>query len=489
MANDYDVIVIGGGGAGMCAAIEACDAGARVLLIEAAKQLGGSTALSGGVYYAAGSSVQRAAGIAGDTPGAMFEYYLTLNQHRVDPAVVRVLCDEAAPSLEWLIALGVEFRAQDLYVSGVESVARGHQARGNGAAIAEALERAVRARLAGESETGQSSPQAQRAAGRSPAKSQGGIELALGNRVESLLFRDGAVRGVVARGEEASAASVVLASGGFGQSAELLARHYPEATLSGDWAWCISAPTCVGDGLRMSQQVGASIGGENRGLLLTTPGFTKQLEAHVPGWLVYVNADGRRFVDETAAYAVMSGVIRQNGGRCWAIFDEPARAEAKPSPELADAFASGVIPLNWVADVLAQEAAKGKIHRADSLEALAKRAGIAPGALASTVARYNADCAAGRDAAFFKDGRLMRPVSTPPFYAAEIRPAIVCLTSCGPRITPDARVLDQNERPIPGLYAAGEVTGNVLGERYVGGGNSIANAVVFGRVAGRGAAG
>jgi fumarate reductase flavoprotein subunit len=461
MANDYDVIVIGGGGAGMCAAIEACDAGARVLLIEAAKQLGGSTALSGGVFYAAGTSVQRAAGIEDDTANAMFEYYLTLNQHRVDPEVVRVLCDEAAPGVEWLLSLGIEFRARDLYVSGVESVARGHAAYGNGVAIAAALERAVRARP---------------------------IDIALGNRVEHLLFRDGAVRGVRANGEDATAHSIVLASGGFGQNAELLARHYPDGVASGDWSWCISAATCLGDGLTMSQQVGASIGGHGRGLLLTTPGFSKQLEAHVPGWIVYVNADGRRFVNEMAAYAVMAGVIKEQGGRCWAIFDEATRAAAKPSPELADAFASGVIPLNWVAEVLEREAANGKLARADSLEALAKRAGIAPAALASTIARYNADCAAGRDSAFFKDARELRPVATPPFYAAEIRPAIVCLTSCGPRITPDARVLDQNERPIPGLFAAGEVTGNVLGERYVGGGNSIANAVVFGRVAGRSAA-
>jgi fumarate reductase flavoprotein subunit len=463
MANDYDVIVIGGGGAGMCAAIEAHDAGAHVLLVEASQQLGGSTALSGGVYYAAGTSVQRAAGVEGDSADAMFEYYMTLNQWRVDPAVARRLCDGAAPGVEWLLSLGVEFRPQALYKSGVESVPRGHQAHGNGAGIAARLERAVRARP--------------------------GIELALGNRVESLLFRDGAVRGVRARGEDATAASVVLASGGFGHSAELLARHYPEATAAGDWAWCISASTCVGDGLRMAEQVGASIGGENRGLLLTTPGFHKQLEVYVPGWIVYVNAQGRRFVDETAAYAVMAGVIKEQGGKCFAVFDEASRAQAKPAPEFADAFASGVLPLNWVADVLAQQVAQGKILRADSLEDLAKRAGIAPGTLASTVARYNGDCAAGRDSGFFKSPKQLRPIATPPYYAAEIRPAIICLTSCGPRITPDTRVLDQNDRVIPGLFAAGEVTGNVLGDRYIGGGNSIANAIVFGRIAGRSAAG
>jgi fumarate reductase flavoprotein subunit len=70
----------------------------------------------------------------------------------------------------------------------------------------------------------------------------------------------------------------------------------------------------------------------------------------------------------------------------------------------------------------------------------------------------------------------------------EIRPAIVCLTSTGLRIDSSARVLDPRDRLIPGLFAAGETTGGVLGERYIGGGNSIANAIVFGRIAGRAAA-
>src|SRR3546814_5476726 len=91
MTYDYDVIVIGGGGAGMAAAITACDSGARVALLEAANQLGGSTALSGGVVYGAPTSIQRAAGIDSDTVDAMFEYYMTLNQHKVEPSILRRL--------------------------------------------------------------------------------------------------------------------------------------------------------------------------------------------------------------------------------------------------------------------------------------------------------------------------------------------------------------------------------------------------------------
>jgi fumarate reductase flavoprotein subunit len=462
--NDYDVIIVGGGGAGMAAAIEAHDAGARVALVEADKRLGGSTALSGGVYYAAGTSVQRARGYPDDGPDDLFEYYLTLNQYRVEPALVRVLCDEAVNGLHWLMALGVEFPPEGLYCSGVERVPRGHGATGAGAAIAAALDRAVHAR---------------------------GIDIAFDSRVEALLTdtETGAVTGIRVRGGDVGAPAVVLATGGFGANAELLARLYPDAAAQGDWAWYIGSAHCQGDGLRLGEAAGADIVGHNRGLLLTTPNFRKVLEVFVPGWLVYVNREGRRFVNEMAEYAVMSGVIQaQTGGSCYAIFDEAARREAAPHPRYADAFAAGVIPMNWVAAELAAQVQTGRVIRADTLAELAQRCGIRAAALATTVERYNADVAVGVDRAFFKTGEVLKPIATPPFYAVEIRAAIICLTSAGVRIDADARVLDGGDWPIPGLFAAGETTGGVLGERYVGGGNSIANAIVFGRLAGRTAA-
>ncbi len=99
--------------------------------------------------------------------------------------------------------------------------------------------------------------------------------------------------------------------------------------------------------------MGADIVGEHRGLLLSTPNFHKVLEVFVPGWLVYVNREGRRFVKETAEYAVMSGVVRaQTGDTCFALFDDAAMNEAKPAPQFADAFAAGIILLNWVKDEL-----------------------------------------------------------------------------------------------------------------------------------------
>ena len=464
MANDIDVIVIGGGGAGLAAAVTARDAGARVALIEADTRLGGSTALSGGVYYAAGTSVQRAKGIEGDTADAMYEYYMALNQYRLEPALARRICDNSGRDLEWLISLGVEFRPDGLYCSGVESIARGHGAAEWGKSIIDQLQAAASAK---------------------------GVDVALNTRVTDL-YRDagGKVAGVRLGDEVVEAGAVVVATGGFGANRHMLHQLYPEAMRHGDdWTWYIGSQHCIGDGLKMGAAVGADIIGHDRGLLLTTPGFAKDLEVYVPGWLLYVNREGRRFVDETIEYAVMSGVVQaQTGASCFAIFDDAARAAAKPRPEFEKAALAGIVVLNWTTDRLDEQIKKRNILKADTLDDLARQTGVDPEAFATTIAKYNSDCANGVDSAFFKDGSVMRPIATPPFYAREIRTAIICLTSTGLRIDPDARVLDKADRPIIGLYAAGETTGGALGERYIGGGNSITNAIVFGRIAGASAA-
>ena len=167
-----------------------------------------------------------------------------------------------------------------------------------------------------------------------------------------------------------------------------------------------------------------------------------------------------------------------HGGHAYAIFDETARAAAKPGP-MSQAY--------WVNDVLQQKAEEGRIQRASSLEALAEQIAVDADGLLGTVARYNADVALGRDTAFFKEQGLA-PIETAPFYAVEVRPAIVCWTGTGLRIDADTCVLNGSERPIPGLYAAGETVGNLHGDRYIGGGGSFGPCIVFGKLAGEKAA-
>src|SRR5690606_17277260 len=124
-----------------------------------------------------------------------------------------------------------------------------------------------------------------------------------------------------------------------------------------------------------------------------------------------------------------------------------------------------------------------------SLAELGGRIGINGQALEETARRYNAGIDIdGEDHQFFKDRSFVRPVRKPPFYAIRLRPAVIGTTHTGVKCLPTTDVVGVGGSPIPGLYAAGETVGNVLGERYAGGGNSIANSVTFGRIAGAAAA-
>ncbi len=452
MARDYDVIIIGSGAAGLAAAVAAADAGASVLVVESEKQVGGSSRLSGGHFYAAGTSIQEEAGVIGDTADAMFEHYMTLNQWLVDPAVVRRYCDLAAPTLDWVEGLGVKYPKEDLYASGVGSTPRGHPPEGGGEEVINVLD---------------------------GHRSHKGVDLVLNARVTSLVTNDeGRVTGIRIGDDEATCGAVIMATGGFGANPEMIEKYLPQAAATRDWCWYIGAEGARGDGITLGEAVGGVVDGHDRALLLATPGFSHDLEVALPGWLVMVNQEGRRFCDETAPYTVIAGLLNKQGGNAYAVFDEPARAGAKRTPEF-QAY--------WVNEVLEQKAEEGRILRADTMAELAAQAGIDAVGLEGTVERYNSDVEEGQDTAFFKQAT-MAPIKTPPFYAVEIRPAMLCWTGTGLRINADTCALNKADKPIRGLYAAGETVGNLHGDVYIGGGGSYGPCLVFGKLAGENAA-
>ena len=461
--RDLDVIVVGSGVAGLAAALTARERGASsVLVAESESVVGGSSRLSGGLMMGAGTRYQKALGIDDDA-ASMFHDYMQLNRWNVEAGVVRRFCELAGPTVEWFGDLGVEFY-DTLVFGGEERVPRVHVPIGRGQGVIDVLARHCR---------------------------EADVDVALGQRVDRLLTADGGIVGVAVGDDAITAGAVVIATGGFGASPEKLATYFPSAAQTGS-AWYIGAEGARGDALDLAGQVGAQVVGHDRGLRLLHAGFDLIYEAYVPGWIVLVNREGNRFIDETAPYGILDSMAREQGDVMFAVFDQPT---------LEAATAAGVarykhsIPgstkrqsPHWNLDIVEQMVGEGRMKSAASVAELAVTLGLPPENLAGTLARYNAGVAAGLDADYLKDAAFLEPVATPPFYGAELRPATVASTACGLRIDPTANVRGVDGGGIPGLFAAGECTGGVVGAQYVGSGNNYANCAVFGRVAGASAA-
>lgn len=449
---DFDVIIVGSGAAGLAAAYEAAGAAARTIVVESEGRAGGSSRLSGCWILAAGTEHQRRAG-HDDSPDAMLHDHLATNRWRVEPSLARVFCEAAPDIVTWLESLGIEFGP--LVQAGAERVPRGHRAIGEGEALITALDRACRER---------------------------GVEFAFGNRVESLVVEGQRVTGVRARGETLTAAAVVVAAGGFARNRALLDRYAPSpwAGAPGAQPESVSAPGCRGDGLAMLRDAGARIVGEGRALWVP--------QAITPAAVLLTDTQGHRFISEATDFLAVSYAAQ---GEYLAIFDERIRRDAPRLPSI-DRTAAGFLFRDadpaLAGEPLASWRRNGDLVRAPTIGGIATAFGIAPATLESTVERYNDACARRHDERFEKPPDSLWPLTASPFWGVRVRPTVIVATFCGAQIDTRSRVLDHTERPILGLYAAGESAGGIVGDVYDGHGISVTSSLVFGRIAGRNAA-
>lgn len=446
-----DVLIVGAGQAGLCAAVAAAQTGATVAIIEKRDIVGGSTAMSSGLTAYAGTDEQAAAGIV-DTVTWLREDILATGRGRSDTALVDAYCREQLTTYRWLKGLGVKYGS--VHAASGQRVPRSHST--NPSTMVETL---LRRAL----ELGASIDYRSRAVGLITSG-----DAVAGAAVE----RHGGIHDV-------QADSVVLASGGFSRSSELLEKFAPQMThaLPG------GSPGSEGDGLLMAWRLGADF--RDTPYIKGTFGVYAEPDLRESGTgilavykgAIAVNRLGRRFVNESVPYKeIGDACLVQDGHTAVQIFDQTVMDLEDPSVEIY-----------WFSGRLAT----GLLLRGDTIEELCGRAGLPADEVTATITDYNAAAAGQRPDAF---GRTTlsggygkpTPIAVPPYYAHPSA-TVVLATYCGLTVEPDGQVMNVFGERIRGLYAAGEITGGFHGNGYVTG-TSIGKAGIFGRLAGLAAA-
>jgi len=426
-----DVVIVGAGGAGLGAAIESAAHGAEVILLEKLSFAGGETLISAGGLQAGGSSVQEEAGIE-DSAQELFRYWMEKSYFRLDSDWTSTIAKESAYNIEWLREYGVEF-AVDGLVHGSwnpNDPKRFHMPVGGGSGLVEPLVESAE---------------------------NLGVQIIYDTKATELIQENGRIVGVLADGQvsEVRANAVILATGGFGNNPDLIAEYAPEFAD----AEPVTTPGNTGSGLLMAKEAGAK----------TADIF------HAIGWqvsplnlpeTVLVNREGHRFIDENAFYSLKAEAMIKAGGTVYQIFDSPWLAGQNEDTQAA----------------VADAAAEGELWKADTLQELGNAAGIDGESLAESMDEFSAMAEAGEDTQFFRAGDTLVPVAEGPFYAMPINLSHLG-TIGGVAINNKAQVVDAYDQAIPGLYAAGSVTGGLIGEVYPGSGTAIATLFATARIA------
>jgi flavocytochrome c len=452
-----DVVVVGSGFAGLAAAIEIHDAGATVKIVEKMDRPGGNSWINGGQVAVANSASQRAAGIV-DSPGAMLADMQAAGLHLNHVALARMVAERSADAAQWTTdRCGAQFDGR-VNVLGGHSVARILQTKnGRGSEIVGA-QLAVLKGAGIEVETNVLLTEIYRASGGRAAGVAVRTNYTFGSPAT------GPLRTVRAR------AGIVLATGGFSRDIafrtaqdprlgpDLDSTNQPGATADGliaalaaqalpvqlDWIQCL--PLCSPD------EPGFGV----------SPGFIGG--SSMPYGILVDPATARRFVSELADRRVQADALLALG---------------HPAVNICDAY--GASKSWWGLDVSLE---RGIVKKFETLDELAAAYGIDAVALGNTIARFNGFATVRNDPEF---GKMflsdVRPILEAPFYAVRIWPK-VHHTMGGIEIDAGAHVHDLNGALIPGLYAAGEVTGGVHGGCRLGG-VAIVDCLVFGRIAGQ----
>jgi flavocytochrome c len=464
-ATTADVIVVGAGIAGLAAALEAEARGARVLLVDMNSVAGGHAVKAGG-FALVDTPLQRQKGYQ-DSPELAERDLLAWGETADRGWVGRYVRASGPEVSDWLSAFGVRWAF--ILDTPEHSVPRFHFAAGSALNVVVPMLRSAATRKR--------------------------IDWRLNTQVLELTRQGRKITGVVARnlrsGEvvRLTAPAVVIATGGFQANLDLVRASWREDIAAPPRIYAGAGYFANGSGIALGKDAGAALSRMREQVTFTTglpdprdPEGSRALLTQNPA-AIWVNAAGQRYVAENAASKVADdATLRQPEAAHWIVFD----ADGAKTLRIRDAV--------WLGSPTAAATLTNNagIVRADSLAALADAAGLPAGALQATVARYNAQLAAGDDEDFGRftpqrPDRDARAIAKAPFSAIRLYP-MTRKSMGGLAVDETTRVLDERGRPIPGLYAAGEATGVAgINGRYGGEGTFLGPAVWMGRLAGRAA--
>jgi len=438
-----DIVIVGAGGAGLSAAVAASETNGSLKIIVLEKQgiIGGNTNYSTGGINAAETDVQQALGIE-DSKDLFYDDTMRGGKWENIPELVRNFVEHAPVTISWLAGLGADL--SDVGLMGGSSVKRTHRPKG-GSAIGPHLMKVLQT-----------------------ASTKDNIEIRTSNKVTGLLTNaDGSVSGVEVRNADGSSyritsKAVIIATGGFGANLEMVTSLQP--SLSGFAT--LNHPGATGDAFGWVTAIGgATIQMANIQIHPTAEAINHILitEAVRGNGAILVNKCGQRFCNEMDTRDVVSAaILKQDDGEAFLIFDQAVRESLASIETYAN---------------------QHLLSEGTTIEKLAGNIGIPADRLAESISRYNAQQKAGCDDDFGRSATQMtRPLEISPYYAVCVTPAIHH-TMGGLSVNTETQVLRADGTPIPGLYAAGEVTGGLHGANRLGG-NGVADIVVNGRLAG-----
>ena len=442
LENDYDVVIIGSGGTGLSAAIQANELGMKVAVLEKEEELGGNTNRASSGMNAAETNVQLHHGVIDNVADFYHETYKDGGRLN-DKDMLGYFVYHTAPAIDWLA--DHDIKLDDITITGGMSKKRTHRPASM-APIGGFLVKSLLEVVAQE-------------------------DIPVFNKTKVTKLRradDGRVNGVEVDADGITkvinAKAVILATGGFGASKEYIKRFRPDL----ESYKTTNQPGATGDGLKLAENVGAELMQMN---LVQVHPTVQQDNPHVyligeavrgEGALM-VNGEGKRFVNELNTRKICANAITALPEHsAYLIFDQGIRDHVK-----AIEFYDKV----------------GLVVHGETIEDLAKQINVDPDNLKQTVTTWNQAVESHDDAEFGRTTGMDRGITKPGFFAIHIAPAIH-YTMGGIHITPKTQVLDGNGDIIKGLFAAGEVAGGLHGNNRVGG-NSIAETIVFGRQAGQ----